>query len=306
MSFSSNVKTELCQARIEGSNAKNALLGGIIFGIGREESGELRIATESSDVIKLSLKLIKTMESKVVFRGGDNSPFSKKKIYELAFSPSAAFYRHIRGDGIAAGGEAFPFESSLGFFLRGVFLGVGSMSDPNKAYHLEMVLKDREDAERIAAILRSHYGLNAKTVLRKKSHVCYLKEAENISDFLTIVGSVSSLLNYENIRAYKQIMNKINRAVNCDTANINKATDAAIVQLNAIRLLEEKDLLRGLGEKCMEIAALRVENQELSLAELGQLAYPPISKSGCNHRMKKILEEAARVREGDGNPPEAD
>lgn len=296
MSFSANVKTELCQVRLDGPNARNALISGLVFSIGKRSGEQLRIGSEFSDVVKLALKLIRSgYAGEVSFRGDENSPFSKKKIYELHYRMSEAFQSAIVYEDYR--NSEYVLESSLGYFLRGVFLGVGSVTDPHKSYHLELVFKEEWQAQWISQLLQSRYSLNAKIVSRKKSFVCYLKESENISDFLTIVGSVSSLLDYENTRVYKQVMNKINRAINCDTANINKATDAAIVQLEAIRILQEANALSKLGEKCIEIAELRIENPELSLTELGQLTYPPISKSGCNHRMKKIIEEAKRLRD---------
>lgn len=294
MSFSSNLKNELCRARLDGKDSKNALLAGIVFSIGKTDviSGDLSIASESSDVIKLVLKLIKTeFEQVVQFKGDDNSPFSRKKIYEIRFLPNARFQQEI-----VIAREDFRYHSSIGFFLRGVFLGVGSITDPNKSYHLELVLKDEDMASWIASVLQSVYGLKAGVVARKKSYICYLKEAENISDFLTIIGSVGILLEFENTRAMKQIVNKINRVINCDTANINKVTDAAIVQAEAIDILIKADALKRLGEKYVEIAELRLQNPELSLTDLGELADPPITKSGVNHRMKKILAEAMRIK----------
>lgn len=294
MSFSSNLKNELCRARLDGKDSKDALLAGVVFSIGRTnpDSQRMSIASESSDVIKLVLKLVKNEYGQEVrFKGDENSPFSRKKIYEVQFLPNSKFQQNIFVER-----ESFQFHSSVGYFLRGVFLGVGSMTDPNKAYHLELVLKEENKAAWIASMLQSIYGLKAGVVARKNSYICYLKEAENISDFLTVIGSVGILLEFENTRAMKQIVNKINRVINCDTANINKVTDAAIVQVEAIHILKEADALKKLGEKYIEIAELRLENPELSLTDLGQLADPVITKSGVNHRMKKILSEAMRIK----------
>lgn len=293
MSFSSNLKNELCRVRLDGADSKNALLAGIVFAIGKTDaSGRLSIASESSDAIKLVLKLVKNEYAEEIrFRGDENSPFSGKKIYEIRFMPNPKFRREVEFER-----EDFKFQSSIGFFLRGVFLGVGSITDPGRAYHLELALKEEAKADWISSMLQNNYGLKAGVVMRKNSFICYLKEAENISDFLAAIGSVGTLLEFENTRAYKQIVNKINRVINCDTANINKVTDAATVQLEAIQILKEAEALKKLGEKYVEIAELRLENPELSLTDLGGLADPPITKSGANHRMKKILSEAMRIK----------
>lgn len=295
MSFSSNLKNELCRARLDGNGAKNALLSGIVYSSGRLADGTVRVASESPDVVRLVFKLVKSgYDPNIRFNGDEQNPFSKKKIYEISFVSSPRFEENV-----LFSEDVFPFEASLGFFLRGVFLGVGSVTDPQKGYHLELVFKEEAKVRRIADLLRRNYGLNAKITGRKASHLCYLKEAENISDFLTVIGSVGSLLDYENKRAFKQVRNKINRVINCDTANINKTTDAAIVQVEAIRILQKADCLKKLGEKYIEIAELRLENPELSLTDLGQLADPKITKSGVNHRMKKILQEALRIKYAD-------
>lgn len=297
MSFSSNLKNELCRARLDGADSKNALLAGIVFAIGKmDASGHLGIASESSDAIKLVMKLVKNeYAQEIQFNGDESSPFSRKKIYEIRFIPNQRFRQEVEFERLD-----FKFQSSIGFFLRGVFLGVGSITDPSRAYHLELVFKEEAKADWISSILQNMYGLKAGVVVRKNSYVSYLKEAENISDFLTIIGSVGTLLEFENTRAYKQIVNKINRVINCDTANINKVTDAATIQVEAIHILQNAEALKKLGEKYVEIAELRLENPELSLTDLGQLADPPITKSGANHRMKKILSEAMKIKKSMG------
>lgn len=292
MSFSAKIKTELCGARIDGSRARVAVLSGLMFTIGAVQDEHISMATESSDVMKLALKLVKSEFTKEVKLDGEaNSPFSKKRIYRIAFENSKNFSEmaatHSDGE--------FRFDDSLGYFLRGVFLGAGSVTDPKKAYHLELVFKDERRAELIMFLLRQRYSLNAKIVERKNAKVCYIKGAENISDFLTITGSVGGVLEFENTRVLKQVINEINRTINCDTANIDKSTDASLVQVSAIEYLVERGMLKGLGAKYEQIAELRLANKELSLKELGQLASPKLTKSGCNHRLKKILSEAERL-----------
>ncbi len=291
MSFSGKIKTELCGARLDGNRAKDAVLGGLVFTIGSTHGDMINIATESSDVMKLALKLVKAESIKEVNLNGElNSPFSKKKIYRMSFENSA----HFR-EAVATHSEGeFRFDDSLGYFLRGVFLGAGSVTNPRKAYHLELVFKDAGKAELIQLLLRQRHSLNAKLIDRKNAKMCYIKGAEDISDFLTIVGSVSGVLEFENTRVFKQVINEINRAINCDTANIDKSIDASLAQVEAIKYLIERGLMKGLGAKYEQIAELRLANQELSLHDLGQLAEPKLTKSGCNHRLKRIISEAER------------
>lgn len=297
MSFSSELKSELCAARLEGAEAKNALLAGLIYTVGRREGQEMSLASESSDVVKLALKLLRnTFGIASSINGDENSPFSNKKIYEITFVPNKRFLAGVSFSDDPA--EPFKFEASPGYFLRGVMLGVGSVTDPQKAYHLEMVFKEEDRAKWIAGMLAQRFDLNAKAIRRKNSYICYIKEAEHISDFLAAIGSVTALLKFENTRVYKQVTNKINRAINCDTANINKSTDAALAQVAAIRQLKEAGELERLGERYVEIAELRLANPELNLAELGQLVVPALSKSGASHRMRKIMAEAKRLLEG--------
>ncbi len=296
MSFSSRLKSELCQAKFEGRASKNALLAGVVFSIGKEEGDVISIGTESSDVVKLVLKLVKASFGRdVVLSADENSPFSKKKIYEIRFKKSEKLNREVL-ENISPENVIYEFEDSEDYFIRGVFLGVGSVTNPRRGYHLEFPFKEQWRAECIHKILTYHYELASKILPRKTSHICYLKGAENIANFLTIIGSVSTFFEFEDARVLKQVTNNINRIMNCDMANINKITDAAKVQMEAIRVLKEAGALRKMGDKYVEIAELRLEYPELSIGGLAEFTDPPITKSGCNHRFNKIMEEARKIK----------
>ncbi len=180
-------------------------------------------------------------------------------------------------------------------FIRGAFLGGGSISDPEKNYHLEFVTSNEEFAESLMNLINS-LGLNSKIVCRKNSYVVYLKESEQISDLLSLIGGFQALLSLQNTKILKQMRNDVNRIVNCETANLSKTVNAAVRQVENIKLIQKKMGISRLPESLQQIALLRVENEDLTLKELGELLNPPISKSGVNHRLKKIEDIANELR----------
>ena len=181
-------------------------------------------------------------------------------------------------------------------FLRGTFLAAGSISNPEKSYHIEIVCPGSKKAEQIKTIINS-FGLEAKVIVRKKSYVVYLKEAAQIVDLLNVMEATNALMNMENIRILKEIRNTVNRKVNCETANINKTVSAAAKQMEDIRYIQERIGLKKLPEGLLEMAQVRLEYPNASLKELGDLLSTPIGKSGVNHRLRKLSEIAERLRE---------
>lgn len=179
-------------------------------------------------------------------------------------------------------------------FLRGAFLAVGSVSSPEKAYHLELVLKDEEMANDLKNLVNM-YHLNAKVVSRKGSFVVYLKESENIKDFLTLIGAQTAILEFENVRILKEMRNNVNRIVNCETANLDKTINASRRQIESIETIEQHMGLEKLPIGLKELAYLRLENEGASLSELAQMLNKPTSRSGVNHRFKKLDSIARRL-----------
>ncbi|MCI8326737.1 MAG: DNA-binding protein WhiA [Lachnospiraceae bacterium] len=187
-------------------------------------------------------------------------------------------------------------------FIRGAFLVSGSMSDPGKSYHFEIVCNRGETANQLRELINS-FEMEAKVVLRKRNHVVYLKEGEQIVNILNIMEAPIALMDLENIRILKEVRNTVNRKVNCETANIHKTVSAAVKQLKDIRYIQEKIGFEELPVSLREIAEVRLEYPDATLKELGTFLNPPVGKSGVNHRLRKLgmLADDLRFRRGDGN-----
>ncbi|MCI8509508.1 MAG: DNA-binding protein WhiA [Lachnospiraceae bacterium] len=181
-------------------------------------------------------------------------------------------------------------------FIRGMFLATGSVNDPNKAYHFEIVVHNREMAETVKEVINS-FSLDAKVVKRKKYYIVYLKEGSMIVDILNIMEAHISLMDMENIRILKDMRNDINRRVNCETANIKKTVNAARRQIEDIEYIEKTKGLKYLNDSLRQLAELRLEEPDANLSELGEMLNPPVSKSGVNHRLRKISNIAKVLRE---------
>jgi cell division protein WhiA len=183
-------------------------------------------------------------------------------------------------------------------YLRGAFLAGGSVNDPEgSSYHLEISSSDIEHSEALLEQV-NRFDLNAKLIDRKKSYVVYLKEVEKIIEFLNIIGAHTALLRFEDVRIVKGMRNQVNRLVNCETANLNKTIEASVRQIENIKLLQRVIGLDNLPPRLREVAVLRLEYPDINLKELGEMLPGKVSKSGVNHRLRKLDELADRVREG--------
>ncbi|SFA89158.1 hypothetical protein SAMN04488072_103101 [Lentibacillus halodurans] len=183
-------------------------------------------------------------------------------------------------------------------YLRGAFLAGGSVNNPEtSSYHLEIFNSYQEHNDSLCELL-NEFDLKARKLERKKGYIAYLKEAEKITDFLNVIGAHNALFKFEDVRIVRDMRNSVNRLVNCETANLNKTIGAAFRQIENINLISETVGLEALPEKLREIAVLRVQHQDISLKELGEIVSSgKISKSGVNHRLKKIDEFAEKLRE---------
>lgn len=181
-------------------------------------------------------------------------------------------------------------------FIRGAFLAGGSISDPNKSYHFEIVCRSKMQAIQLQEIINS-FGMDAKIVARKKYQVVYLKEGAQIVDILNVMEAHVALMNLENVRILKEMRNSVNRKVNCETANISKTVNAAVKQLEDIAYIRDKAGLSSLPDNLKEMALLRLEKPDTPLKELGTYLDPPVGKSGVNHRLRRISEMADQLRE---------
>lgn len=180
-------------------------------------------------------------------------------------------------------------------YLRGAFLAAGSVSDPEKSYHLEFICKSGERADEIRELLGT-FEIDAKQVIRRKNHVVYLKEGTQIVDTLNVIGAHHALMDYENSRIFKDMRNSVNRRVNCETANIDKTVAASVKQTEDIELIKQRGAYDKLAPALKEIADIRLQYPNVSLKELGELLDPPIGKSGVNHRLRKLSEIAEGLR----------
>lgn len=181
-------------------------------------------------------------------------------------------------------------------YLRGAFIGAGSISSPEKTYRLDIVCKSEDIANFLIRIMMS-FNLHAKVTIRRNKYVVYLKEAVEISDMLAIMEANVSMMNFENARIVKEMRGSVNRQVNCETANINKTINASMKQVEDINLIKEKIGLKKLDENLRQVAYARLKNPDATLEELGKELIPPVGKSGVNHRLRKISEIAKEFKD---------
>ena len=180
-------------------------------------------------------------------------------------------------------------------FLRGAFLCAGSVNDPHGAYHLEIVCKNEEEAGELLHLMQG-FVPDTKAIPRKGRYICYIKEAEGITDLLNVMGAMVSQMEFVNTMILKDVRNDLNRKVNCETANLNKTVSAAVKQIKDIELIRDVKGLAFLKDSLREVAELRLENPDMSLKGLGELLEPPLGRSGVNHRLKAIEAIAEEIR----------
>lgn len=315
MSFSADVKEELSGHIAKGRHCQIAELAGIFAFCGRiaekNNSSVFRIQTENISVVKAAQNLIEAAFGKeaVSFVGEDNS--KKGKVYVVECDNEEYTIRILKA--IKFLNERAEINTTEGIvdnrvvqqicckrsFVRGVFLASGSISDPEKFYHFEVVCQTLKKAEQFKDILNS-FELDSKIVERKNHFVVYIKEGDKIVDVLNVMEAYVSLMKVENVRILKEMRNNVNRQVNCETANINKTVSAAVKQTQDIEYIQNTIGLEALPEALREIAIVRLEHSEASLKELGGLLSSPVGKSGVNHRLRKISIMADELREKKG------
>lgn len=182
-------------------------------------------------------------------------------------------------------------QEQLKSLIKGAYLGGGSINNPENKYHLEIGIAIEKDAENMVKVLQ-RFDIKSNLMKKKKYYTIYIKDGEEISKFLALLGASKSVLKFEEIRVQREMNNKINRIVNCESANLNKTINASIEQIEAIKRLKKSHKFAKLSESLKEIANLRLENPNASLIELGKMLKEPVGKSGVNYRLKKIMEIA--------------
>lgn len=314
MSFSSKVKGEICRysdiSKEEALAELSAIMkvsGTIAFsGLGLS----FRITTENPASAKLIFLLLKehfNIHSKLMVKKSNS--LKKNNIYMVVIDESMGVRELLSTTGIfkevdgimnldySIEKEMIESDETKRAYIRGAFLGGGSISNPEKTYHLEFVTHSEEYANELCKLINS-FGLNSKVIQRKNSHIIYIKEGEQIVDLLNILGAHTCLLELENIRIKKEMRNNVNRLVNCETANLSKTVNAAVRQVESIELIKSSVGFQRLPKNLQEIAELRLQYPEESLKELGEMLDPPIGKSGVNHRLRKIEKIAEEIRSG--------
>lgn len=186
-------------------------------------------------------------------------------------------------------------EEEAKAIIRGSFMGAGSITNPKNKYHLEIVFWKEEYAKQIEIILK-HFNINSKMITRGNKFILYIKDGEDISNFLALIGAKKAVLKFEDTRIIRDVRNNVNRIVNCETANLNKVIKTSVKQIEAIKLIKKKNKFNKLSDKEKELANLRIQNPAATLLELGKMLKPAIGKSGVNHRMKAIEALAEEIK----------
>lgn len=306
MSYASEVKKELTTLEVHFGNAKAELMALIRMNGSLGLSNHrfiLNVQTENPATARRIYSLLKQfydVESELLVRR--KMKLKKNNLYIVRLNKGSDYV--LKDLDILDGfqlKETVPLDfldddAKVRSYLRGAFLATGSVNNPEtSSYHLE-IYSLYEDHNQTICEMMNRYGLNARTAKRRSGYITYLKEAEKIADFLSLIGATSSMLKFEDVRIMRDMRNSVNRIVNCENANFNKVADAANRQIESIKYLDRKIGLNNLPVKLQEIAIARMAHPEVSLKELGELVPGgPISKSGVNHRLRKIMEQAEKM-----------
>lgn len=313
MSFSSETKNELARIEPERKCCQLAEIAGFlrVSGSIRLTGGgkfQIVVTTDSPAVARHYKKMLQEyfrIEAELLI--GEAAALKKGHTYMLTIDPEMRSESILRETGILLVREGNNYISDGIYdgivktrccrkaYLRGIFLGTGSVSSPEKGYHLEFVCGSENLARDLRRLINTFDDLSAKITQRKDRYVVYMKNSQYISDTLAIMGAHSKVLEYEDVKIKKELVNQAVRMTNCDTANTDRTLDASQRQLEAIRRIERTGGLDALPPKLRELALLRQYNPEASLTQLGEMMSPPLKKSGVNNRMKRILDFAAKL-----------
>ena len=300
VSFSANAKTEICKAFPQKNCCALAQCFGVLLFCNSFGADGIRIITESREFAEILPKLFRKAFSlnfdilpeqdttgKLVFQI-TNRESIWRIMAEYGFDPKDTLALHVNL-------PVVEDECCKTAFLRGAFLAGGSVTDPEKGYHMELATTHASVARETYTLMQESIGFAPKSARRGGGHVLYLKQSDMISDFLTFLGAPVAAMGIMEARLEKELNNKVNRRCNCDEANTSKVVEAAQEQLAMIRLLKEQGKLAHLPHKLQQAAKAREENPSASLTELAAMMEPPITKPAMNHRLKKLVEAAKEV-----------
>lgn len=301
MSFSYDVKSELCALRESQGTQLSLLYGLLIFGRSFSPAG-IALQTEHDGVAARVTELLSevfgvTPVQKQASRSDGHAVFLLNVESPEAGRVYDAFGYGEKTVSLRINRAMLETEEAVSAFLRGAFLSCGSVVDPEKDYHLEFVTPHLLLSRDLNYLL-GELNLPSKTVRRKSNHIVYFKDSGQIEDVLTLMGAVHRSLDLMNVKIYKDLRNKANRLTNCETANIEKTVNASTVQVEAINRLTRSNGFEALPEELREIARLRLENPDISLRELGTMLKTPISRSGVNHRLTRLIALAEKMGRG--------
>lgn len=299
MSFSSNVKAELCKTPISKKSAAVAECYGILLYCNTFTPECIRIVTESEAFAQRLPRLFRKAFG-FSFDAEPEDDYSGKCVFSVQSREKlsqifAAFGLSAKSNmSMHVNYGVLESDQDRLAFLRGMFLAGGSVTDPTKRYHLELICPHLKVSREAYALLLD-VGFYPKEVIRNGNAVLYFKQSDYIEDFLTTIGAPVCAMGIMEAKVEKDLRNGVNRRVNCETANLTKVIDASLAQVSAIRKLEKAGILKDLNEKLQQTAKLRLDNPEAPLSELAQMPDPPVSKSAVNHRMRKLIELAEKL-----------
>ena len=313
MSFSAKVKSEVCRIGELTREEAKAEIAAIMkvsgtLSLGGNKQLSFRVTTENPSIARRIFKMLKqyfNIHTRLLVKKSNS--FKKNNIYMVVITEEMGVRSFLKEMGVLSSSEGIisldygiPMvllenDDCKKAYIRGSFLGGGSISNPEKTYHVEFVTHNSDYAEELSNVINT-YSISSKVIQRKGSFIIYIKEGEQIVDLLNIIGAHTSLLELENVRIMKEMRNNVNRLVNCETANLSKTVNAAVRQVESIRLIEEELGLQRLPKNLRDIAELRLEYPDESLKELGDLLIPPVGKSGVNHRLRRIEKIAEELR----------
>ncbi len=310
MSFASEMKNELTRIEVDECCMKSELSALIkMNGAVSYFDGQwvINVQTENAAIARRIFSLIKNVykiEIDLLVR--KKMKLKKNNVYICRIKKESKEVLEdlkIFSDGVLTNtitDEITEKECCRRSYLRGAFLAGGSVNNPEtSAYHLEIASLYEEHAEAVTKLM-NRYELNAKYIDRKRGYIIYLKEAEKIAEFLSLIGGYQALLKFEDIRIVRDMRNSVNRLVNCETANLNKTINAAMRQVENIKFIDAEIGIDELPERLREVARIRVEHQDMTLKEIGEaVSTGTISKSGINHRLRKLDEIADKLRSGE-------
>ena len=309
MSFSSEIKDEVAKIKVEDYKIILSELAGItpMCGILNFKNNKISMEyiTENAPVARRIFTFLRRSFGFDVEVKNVRSTQLKKNVFIIYISQDESCrllldeLKYIKGASVFiinyAPTDLIKTSNEKKAYIRGAFMGSGSITDPKKGYHLEFVSENESNAYFLRDTI-NEFGLKSKVIMRKEKYIIYIKDSEQISDFLSLIGAYNSVLNYENVRVIKEMRNNVNRIVNCETANLNKTVKSSYDQVEDIKLIEREIGIGDLGEDLKAIAKIRLENRSMSLNDIANSLEPKLSKSTVNYRFKKLRRIANKLR----------